>query len=102
LKSALSNEPFFTFEEMTALLRSWRVPTLFLGTASVAATPAPLRATSRAIHATTSAGDGRLLRMMLRIDAPFRRRFVIGDQRARTYAAASGVASPRRDDPGAI
>jgi hypothetical protein len=45
------------------LFFNWAVPTLFRGTtADTAATLVPVRATSRAIAATTIEGDGLMLR----------------------------------------
>jgi hypothetical protein len=70
LKSTASSDLFLTFADTTALLRSWTVPTLFLGTSwDTAATLVPPSATSSARQATTMAGDG--LRIDRRITSPF-------------------------------
>src|SRR5215204_5879073 len=63
-KSTRRSEPFFTFVETTALLRSWRVPTLLGASAVTAATLVPPNATNRATAASTVAGDRRLDKRM--------------------------------------
>jgi hypothetical protein len=50
---------------VTAEALSCAVPTLFLGTCRTVAYPVPPRATPRAMHAITRAGDGRRRRSFL-------------------------------------
>jgi len=50
---------FATFAFVTAPFFSWSVPTLDRGSAFTAAMLVPPRATRRARHATTMAGEGR-------------------------------------------
>src|SRR5215831_8116542 len=78
-KSERRSERFATLAEFTALFRSfafvtalglsWSVPTLFRGSALIAATLVPVSATRSAMQATTIAGEGRQ-RKMLRMSAP--------------------------------